>query len=218
MNVIEREFNAIAADYETNRLAPWYKAHSRLILDACPPLDSGDVLDVGCGTGYLLRSFLGRSPAARGVGIDVAGNMVDAAAGLAREEAIHNAHFLQADWESFDTRRLNGYDFKLAFCTNAFHYFSAPMAAAAKLCDVLADDGTLYVLERNKADSPLTSLWGWLHRHWIKDNVEFYTLDELVSCFKGAGFRDVTVVRTVNRLLWKNKLYTSVALLKCTKH
>lgn len=215
MNVIERQFNAVAADYESNRLADWYKAHANIILDACPPLAYGDVLDVGCGTGYLLRSFLARNPGARGAGVDIAANMVDRAAELARRDAIDSAQFIQADWETFDIQELHDYAFRLAFCANAFHYFSAPGRAAEKLCRVLADGGTLYVLERNKSNSPLTLLWGWLHRHWIKDNVEFYTLDQLTSCFKDAGFGDVTVVRTVNRLLWKNKLYTSVALLKC---
>ncbi len=218
MSVIEREFNAVAADYESNRLAEWYKAHARIILDACPPPNGGDVLDVGCGTGYLLRNVLARSPGARGVGVDIAGNMVDRAAALARRDGIDNARFLRADWETLDTRDLDDYAFRLAFCANAFHYFSAPGRAAEKLCRVLADGGTLYVLERNKSNSPLTLLWGWLHRHWIKDNVEFYSLDELTACFKNAGFEDVTVVRTINRLLWKGKLYTSVALLKCTKN
>lgn len=217
MNVVEREFDALAADYETNRLAPWYKAHARLILDVCPPPANGDVLDVGCGTGFLLRAYLDRHAGARGVGIDVAGNMVARAEALAREHGIHNVRFIHADWESFDPTQLSDYAFRLAFCANAFHYFSAPRRAAAKLHEVLADGATLYVVERNKSNSPLTRLWGWLHRHWIKDNVEFYTLDELVSCFEDAGFGDVAVTRTVNRLLWKNKLYTSVALLQCTK-
>lgn len=215
---IEREFNAVAADYESNRLAPWYKAHAGLILDACPPLEDGDALDVGCGTGYLLRRFLQRSPDARGTGIDIAADMVDQAAQLARRDAVRNVRFVHADWESLDTRRLSDHAFQLAFCANAFHYFSTPRRAAEKFYDVLADGGTLYILERNKSSSMLTLLWGWLHRHWIKDNVEFYALDDLVSCFRDAGFGDVSVVRTVNRLMWKNKLYTSVALLKCTKN
>lgn len=218
MSGIEREFDAVAANYEANRLAPWYKAHADVILDSCPPLEGGDVLDVGCGTGYLLRTLLGRSPGARGVGIDVAANMVDQAVRLARRDEINNARFLHADWESLDIRQLSDYTFRLAFCANAFHYFSDPRRAAEKLYDIVADGGTLCVLERNKSNSMLTLLWGWLHRHWIKDNVEFYALDDLVSCFKDAGFPDVAVARTINRLMWKNKLYTSVALLKCTKN
>lgn len=100
---------------------------------------------------------------------------------------------------------------------NTFHYFAAPAEAAARLHRVLADGGRLYLLERNKANSALTRLWGWLHRHWIRDNVEFYSLDELHRCLSGAGFEPVTVAHTVTRLLWKNKLYTSIALLEGSK-
>jgi ubiquinone/menaquinone biosynthesis C-methylase UbiE len=217
MNVIEREFNALAADYESNRLAPWYQAQADLVLDACGPLENRDVLDVGCGTGYLLRSYLARNPGARGVGIDIAGGMVERAEALAAADGVNNARFITADWETLDPKELDEFNFRLAFCTSAFHYFSAPRQAAEKLCRALDSGGTLYLIERNKSNSPLTLLWGWLHRHLIKDNVEFYSLEELVDCFRAAGFADVTVARTVNRLLWKNKLYTSVALLKCTK-
>jgi len=218
VNGIEREFNAVAADYESNRLAPWYQAHAGVILDACPPLDQGDVLDVGCGTGYLLRAFLRRSPGARGVGVDIAAGMIEQARMLAGRDGVANVRFVQGDWETLHAGRLADYRFRLAFCANAFHYFSAPRRAAEKLHHCLDAGGTLYVLERNKANSPLTLLWGWLHRHWIKDNVEFYTLGELIDCFRGAGFGEVEVARTINRVLWKNKLYTSVALLKCTKN
>ncbi|HSH41438.1 MAG TPA: class I SAM-dependent methyltransferase [Arenicellales bacterium] len=217
MNVVEREFNALAADYELNRLAPWYRAQADLILNACEPLAAGDVLDVGCGTGYLLRSYLARSPGARGVGIDIAGAMVEQAAALAAADGVNNVKFIKADWETLEPGELDEFEFRLAFCTSAFHYFSAPQQAAEKLCRMLDTGGTLYLIERNKSNSPLTLLWGWLHRHWIKDNVEFYSLAEVVDCFRTAGFADVAVVRTVNRLLWKNKLYTSVALIKCTK-
>lgn len=218
MNTIEREFDGLAAGYETNRLAPWYKAHAEAILRECPSPANGDILDVGCGTGYLVRSFLERSAGARGVGVDISPEMVAQAGRRAQHDGVRNAQFLQADWESFETRRLAGYSFRFVFCTNAFHYFSAPRKAARKLHDVLADGGTLYVLERNKSDSFLTLLWGWLHRHCIRDHVEFYTVEELAEFFEEAGFKEVTVARTIKRLFWKNKLYTSIVLLQCVKN
>jgi len=104
-----------------------------------------------------------------------------------------------------------------AFCANAFHYFSAPRRAAQKFADVLAEGGRLYVWERNKSSSALTHLWGWLHRHYIKDNVEFYTTGELQVMFSEAGFREVEPMVSLNRLLWKRKLYTSAVLIQCLK-
>ena len=45
MNTIEREFNALAEDYESNRLAPWYMAHAAEILQYCEQMEDGDILD-----------------------------------------------------------------------------------------------------------------------------------------------------------------------------
>lgn len=217
MNVIEREFDALAGEYESNRLAPWYKAHAEEILRTCPARIEGDILDVGCGTGYLLRRLLARHPGARGVGLDLAGEMVREAERLAAAASIENVRFVQADWEQDETGRLAGSDFELVICANAFHYFSDPQAAAARLFDALAPGGTLLVLERNKAGSWLTQLWGWLHRHVIRDNVEFYDLNQLLGFFRKAGFREVAAVRNIRRILWKNKLFTNVVLIECVK-
>lgn len=216
MNVIERQFNGLAPAYEHNRLAPWYQAHAELILRHCGPLPHGMVLDVGCATGYLLRRFLARNPGASGVGIDIAAAMVAEAGRRAHRDGLQRLDFQRGDWETLDIGPLEG-RFDLVFCANALHYFAAPAEAAARFHRVLADGGRLYLLERNKANSALTRLWGWLHRHWIRDNVEFYSLDELRRCLTGAGFEPVSVAHTVTRLLWKNKLYTSIALLECSK-
>lgn len=217
MSRIEREFDAAAPHYESNRLASWYKAHADLILGRCRPARDGDVLDVGCGTGYLLRSYLAKHPDSRGVGLDISGKMVETAGRFADMENLNNARFIQGDWETFDPRRLDAYSFELAFCANAFHYFSAPRQAARKFADTVADGGRLYVWERNKSSSALTRLWGWLHRHYIKDNVQFYTTGELQTIFSEAGFRKVEPILEVNRLFWKRKLYTSAVLIECLK-
>lgn len=217
MNGIEREFDATAPHYESNRLAPWYKAHADLILGRCRPARDGDVLDVGCGTGYLLRSYLAHHPENRGIGVDISGQMVAAAGRLAEQENVPNIRFIKEDWEAFDIRRLADYNIELAFCVNAFHYFSAPRRAAEKFADTIAEGGRLYLWERNKSSSALTRLWGWLHRHYIKDNVEFYSTGELQAIFSEAGFREVEPILEVNRLFWKRKLYTSAVLIECLK-
>lgn len=217
MNAIEREFESIASKYETNRLAEWYKAHADEVLSECPPHIDGDILDVGCGTGYLLRKLLQRYPQSRGVGLDLAGAMVKQAAQLAAAESVANVSFIKADWEVVDLRELAECEFKLVVCANAFHYFSNPQLAAKKLFDVLAPGGLLFVLERNKSDSRMTQIWGWIHEHIIKDNVVFYDVVELKYFFQESGFSGVQVVRNIRRLMWKNKIYTDVVLVACVK-
>lgn len=218
MNVIAKEFNALAPQYENNRLAPWYKAHAKEILSQSPRLPDGDILDVGCGTGYLLRTYIKSNPGTRGLGLDISRAMVEQAQRLAESDGLTNVRFINGDWESLEPGVLANRSFRLVFCANAFHYFSSPQKAARQMYDVMTDDGCLYVLERNASNSVLTRAWGWLHQHCIKDNVEFHTEDQLASYFTNAGFTNVTTVRSINRVLWKNKLYTSVVLLKCTRN
>ena len=79
MNVVEKEFDAKAAEYESNRLASWYQAHADEMLEFCLDIEAGDILDIGCGTGHFLREYLKDKPKLRAVGIDVSSSMIDEA-------------------------------------------------------------------------------------------------------------------------------------------
>ena len=81
----------------------------------------------------------------------------------------------------------------------------------------MQQDGTLYVLERNKARSLLTFFWGFLHSTFIKDQVVFYKNSELVRFFENAGFNSVRIVRSIKKYFWKNKLFTSIVLIEGKK-
>lgn len=217
MNVVENEFNALAHEYESNRLSAWYQAHADEILRHCVQLGEGDILDVGCGTGYFLRRYLRDRPNVRAVGIDTSATMIEVAQGKARAEGIDTVEFIHADWETFDPKILQDYQFRAIFCANAFHYFNHPQVATEKLFAQLANGGTLYLLERNKARSLLTFFWGILHTLLIRDQVSFYKTSELVEMFKRAGLEEIKILSTLKKYFWKNKLYTSVVLISGTR-
>ncbi len=90
MNVAEKGCDARAAESENNRLASWYQAHADEILKHCLDLEEGDILDVGCGTGYFLRSYLKGKPHIRAVGIDTSLTMIDEAKEKAKTAEIRN--------------------------------------------------------------------------------------------------------------------------------
>jgi len=217
MNVIEKEFNALAAEYENNRLSGWYKAHAEEIQKHCIDLKEGDVLDVGCGTGYFLRSYLKDKPNVRAVGIDISSTMIEQAKKYAAANELDQLEFFHANWEKLDPETLKNYNFKIIFCANAFHYFSDPQSATDKLFKQLAKDGSLYLLERNKAHSPLTLFWGFIHKTFIKDKVIFYSTSELIRFFRNAGFAHVKTLSSIKKYYWKNKLFTSIVLLEGSK-
>jgi len=218
--VISEEFNRLAAEYETNRLSSWYKAHGEEILELCNSLKHKKVLDVGCGTAFLLRKLCKSYPEIKAIGMDLSSEMMLVAERKAKAENIENIQFIHADWETLDNKgfselKTEGID--LIICANAFHYFEEPRLATQKFYDLLENGGKLIILDRDKSNSPLTFLWGFLHKYLIKDEVRFYTQSDLIDFLKQAGFGSVTIAQSIRRYFWKGKLFTSIALLNCQK-
>lgn len=213
---VVREFNPKAAVYESNRLAPWYRGHAEQILDRLA-LQSGElVLDIGCGTGYLLREIVRRFPGVCGVGLDLTPAMIEEARKKAASEGLSALQFGCADWEDagfdvdafLEARRPN-----CVVCANAFHYFSSPQAALEKMRSVLVPGGRAWVWERAREGSALTAVWGCLHRYVIRDHVRFYRTEVLLEMMRNAGFEQVRTELSLRKFLWRGKVYTSAALI-----
>ena len=218
-NVVEKEFDLKASHYESNRLAPWYKAHAQEIVKYCPPQIDGDILDIGCASGYQLRLLSELYPKSRLVGLDLSSNMINQALSLS-DEASKRFYYIHDNWENLrneSQRRLSQFDFKLIICANTFHYFVDPPQAIKQMYDCLDSDGMLLLLEREKSSSALTLFWGFLHRYLIKDQVEFYSAGNIVDYLSQAGFNQVQIVSTLKKYLWKGKLFTSIAIIKGNK-
>ena len=214
--IVVREFEPKAACYESNRLAPWYKGHAEGILDRLAPQPGELVLDVGCGTGYLLREIVRRFPGVEGAGLDLTPAMIEQARGNAASAGLPNLRFACADWEDagFELRALIG-DRRPSYvvCANTLHYFSSPQAALSRMWSALLPGGRAWVMERAREGSALTAVWGCLHRYVIRDHVRFYKTEALLEMMRGAGFERVRTELSLRKFLWRGKIYTSVALI-----
>jgi len=218
-NVVKNEFDIKAELYESNRLAQWYKAHAQEITSHCPTFNNGDILDVGCATGYQLRLLSQSHPEANLVGVDLSPKMTQQAE-MHCTQSMQRFHFITDDWENLSPENhafLEKFKFKLIICANTVHYFVDPHRAIRRMYEMLDTDGMLLVLEREKSSSPLTLLWGFIHRHFIKDQVEFYAADTITGYFSQSGFENVQVVSTIKKYFWKGKLFTSIAIIKGNK-
>ena len=213
---IVREFDSKAAEYEQNRLGGWYIAQLQMLAQHIDHNASGDILDIGCGTGWLLRSIASARPDRRYVGIDIAPKMNEFARSNLPKSTT-NAEFIDSDWESMDLECLSAYRFSAIVCTSAFHYFAEPEKALSKMHGLLATSGSIFIVERDKSASPLTVLWDLLHRHYIKDHVRFYSRAQLRDMLTEAGFTNVEVIEAVKRYLWHGKLQTNVVFLRGQK-
>jgi ubiquinone/menaquinone biosynthesis C-methylase UbiE len=95
----------------------------------------GAILDVGCGTGKLLKSARTRFPGARLVGVDAAEEMVKYAQASTPDGAIE---FRQATAEDLPFPDAS---FDLVFSTMTFHHWSNQARGSAEVARVLAPGG-----------------------------------------------------------------------------
>ncbi len=149
-----------------NRWAPTYDRHhlQRLVFEpvqwtvldlaAAQMASSRSILDVGCGTGRLLRSAHLRFPDATLDGVDAAVEMVRQAAALTT--AGSGIHFQQATAEAlpFPDR-----SFDLVFSTMTFHHWSDQRKGIAEVRRVLAPGGKWLL-----ADFMPTGVMRWVRR------------------------------------------------------
>ena len=215
-NSIIREFDGKADTYEEYRLGEWYIAQLQQLVTHVKGAAPGDILDVGCGTGWLLRSLAVEQPDRRYVGVDISPGMI-ASARARLPESVRNVDLINGDWESLHVDALSDYEISAIVCTSAFHYFAEPLESLKKMCQVLREGGSLFLVERNKSGSPLTAVWDLLHRYLIKDHVRFFSSQELRDLLVAAGFSDSEILDAIRRYFWYGKLQTNIVYLRGDK-
>jgi ubiquinone/menaquinone biosynthesis C-methylase UbiE len=215
---VAKEFDRAAPGYEEGRLASWYQAQGRMVLEVMGPLHRGLVVDIGCGTGWLLRELLRDRPSLRGLGIDVSEEMVEAAKRKASAESIRNVEFRRGDWERamLPNLGLAGERAKLVTCVSAFHYFQDPLGALKRIRRILAPGGRILLLDRDRSGAPMTASWDLLHRYLIRDNCRFYGAEELSALLKRAGFAKPRIESRVRRFFWHGKAWSSLVVLSAS--
>ncbi|WP_394729176.1 class I SAM-dependent methyltransferase [Altererythrobacter sp. GH1-8] len=214
------EFDAWAATYETERLAPWYQMHAREVFGQIDLSTARRVLDIGCGTGWALRQLAREHPDIEFHGIDIAPVMIAEAERLAQLEGLANLAFHHGDWEQMgpaiaqgrhDTIR-PGFDLVLAL--SSLHYIADLSATLVSIRDCLYTGGNLVLVERDTQGSNLTRIWGALHKFVLRDGVEFTDTEELLRMMRETGFASVRTLARKRQMFRHGKLFTSVIVIE----
>ena len=144
-------FDELADEYDRTR--PMYP--DALVDRACEVagLGSGDpVLEIGCGTGQLTRSLVGRG--LRVTAVEPGGNLIRLAgqnlAGTGTGTGSGSVEFVNARFE--DAALPSGY-FRAVFSASALHWVD-PEVGWRKIADVLTARGTLALLSYFGVDDP----------------------------------------------------------------
>jgi ubiquinone/menaquinone biosynthesis C-methylase UbiE len=141
------------------------------------------VLDVGCGTGAVLRELAERLPnVLEIVGADPSDGML----AMAREDSPEQIRFVRAGAESlpFENER-----FDLVVSTLSYHHWGSQPAGLAEVRRVLAPEGSFVLIDLSAR---------WIRRRGPRTDVR--NPAEIVRALRGAGLQ-VTGRETVKRWL-----------------
>jgi 2-polyprenyl-3-methyl-5-hydroxy-6-metoxy-1,4-benzoquinol methylase len=118
----EKLYNQQADDWSRKEpiLLSDYSARP-FVLDLCEPLQNLNVLDIGCGEGYVGREMLKRG-ASHVHGIDISEKMIEIAIRERDHQHIENATYVTQDIRQFNNGQQNQYDLVMAMFL--FNYLS----------------------------------------------------------------------------------------------
>ena len=151
----KKHFDAQAAEYDA-RDTVYYSREGKI---SCRDIAAllGDqpyeaVLDVGCGTGFLI-DLLARKRPARYVGLDLSTEMLR----MARQKQIAGAEFVAG---TADKLPFKDGSFDIVTCSQSFHHYPYPSKAMQEAYRVLKPGG-LYIL----SDTGIGGLGAWIDNH-----------------------------------------------------
>jgi SAM-dependent methyltransferase len=186
---LREEFNRWA---EAGRGEGMEQDHLPITLPVLERMDlrpTENVLDVGCGSGWLTRRVAGMVPDGRVVGMDISDEMIR----LARRQSLANQNILylvgevgEIPWEP------NFFD--RAISVESAYYWPDPAAGVKEVHRVLRPAGTAWMLINYYRDNPHCHQWGPL----LAVETHLLGAAEWMELFRTAGFSEVRHERVVD--------------------
>jgi len=159
------------------------------VLDLMDVRPSDNVLDAGCGAGWLSRLLAERVPQGRVVGMDISDEMVR----RARKSCVDFAHVIftvgavdEIPWDS------NFFD--KAISVESAYYWPDPARGLREIFRVLRAGGSAWILINYYRDNPHCHQWGPL----LPVPTKLLSAEEWAQLFREAGFTDVAHRRIVD--------------------
>jgi SAM-dependent methyltransferase len=141
-----------------------------------------NVLDAGCGAGWLVRMISPHVPEGRVVGMDISDEMIHHArrASLALENAVFVLGAVDGiPWESNF--------FNKVISVESSYYWPDPAGGLREIFRVLREGGSAWILINYYRDNPYCHQWG----EKLAVATHLLSADEWAQLFRDAGFVDV---------------------------
>ena len=137
------------------------------------------VLDVGCGTGWLVRRIARRVSAGLAAGMDVADAMLERAKALSAD--LPNVVFARG---GADAIPWNSDFFTTVLSVESSYYWPDPAQGLREIFRVLSPGGSAWILINYYRDNPHCHQWGEL----LKVPTHLFSAEEWAGLFRQAGF------------------------------
>lgn len=191
------KYDELADAYDT-RWALYIAKSIAHTLTCVTPKDGDVLLDIGCGTGQLLRAAQAHWPSLRCYGVDPSREMLLAGPAPARQVIHATGECLPIRDASIDW----------VVSTSAFHYLTDPRAALREWRRVLRPEGTLVITDWCRDYATIRALSAW-ERISGSIQTRVYTAAELRALLVECTFEQVNIDRY--RINWFWGLVTAAA-------
>lgn len=191
------EYSGLASSYD-RKWSFYIESTVRETLARLTPAPDAQMLDVGCGTGAMLRALADRYPRATLSGIDP----VPAMLAVARQRLPAHVE-LYAGWA--ESLPFTDACFDVIVSNSAFHYFRQPSVALGEMRRVLRPGGTLVITDWCR-DYLLCRIYDLYFGLFNRAHHKVYSEREFVRLVGKAGFRGIRSERY--RISWQWGLMT----------
>jgi ubiquinone/menaquinone biosynthesis C-methylase UbiE len=203
---VRREYDRAAAEYD-RRWARYNRASLALLRPWIEGRMLGRVLDLGCGTGNLVRALAGWGASVDAyVGVDLSPGMLAMAApklvvvGWPCAAAAGSALALPVATASFDT----------VLCASNLHYWSDARAGLAEIRRALRPGGRLLLVDWDRAPLRMRVFDLWMRRVLRVDYRRMYSRQEIRTLLHDTGFHVADEAHGAAGMLWRLATFEAV--------
>jgi SAM-dependent methyltransferase len=185
-DLLREEFNRWAASGRGEQMEESHLPITLPVLDRMQIRADDNILDVGCGAGWLVRLLAERVPDGRVVGLDVSDEMIRRARQNLAD--VENVLFVIA---AADEIPWDPNFFTHAISVESAYYWPDPPRALKEIHRVLAEGGRASIVINYYRDNPHCHQWS----ENFATRAHLHSAEEWSDLFRAAGFTDVTHTR-----------------------
>lgn len=161
-------------------LGPTRREVKKIVLPLLEKNKELKILDIGCGTGQLIKEISDHYNKVNYLGIDVAENMIEVAK---KNNKGKNVKFKTSSIESFE----NNDKYDIIICTHAFPYFPNKQEMIKKMAGLCNKKGQVIIV-----NSSTNSLKDLIINFFLKattSKAKYLSIDEMKNLFKSAKLK-----------------------------